>query len=113
MAYLTEFFTQQFFGIALWVYAAAFAAILVGFVLKKIVSILFHRLISASSKTKTVLDDMLIFALAKPVEWALALAGIFVALLILPLPEEPVISLYQAETCPCGLLLPPETKKYR
>jgi MscS family membrane protein len=90
MAYLSEFFAKEFLGIALWVYAAAFAAILVGFTFKKIVAILFDRLIIASKKTKTGLDDTVITALSKPAEWAVVLAGIFVALLILPLPVEPL-----------------------
>ena len=58
MAYLSEFFAQQFFGIALWVYAAAFASILVGFTLKKIASILFRRLGSASTKTRSDEDHV-------------------------------------------------------
>ncbi len=90
MAYLSDFFAHQFFGIALWVYATAFAAILVGFTLKKIVSMLFARLIRAAEKSKTILDDILLHAFSKPIEWAVVLAGIFIALLVLPLPQEPV-----------------------
>jgi MscS family membrane protein len=90
MSYLSDFFAQEVLGIALWVYAAAFAAILLGFTFKKIVSILFVRLLKVAEKTKIALDDVVLFALAKPAEWAVVLAGIFIALLILPLPEEPV-----------------------
>jgi len=90
MAEWAKLFNTEFLGIALWVYLAAFGAILVGFVGKKIVNIVFKRLAQAAENTKLALDDVLFTALSKPVEWAVVIAGVFVALLILPLPQEPV-----------------------
>ncbi|MCP4604374.1 MAG: mechanosensitive ion channel family protein [Proteobacteria bacterium] len=85
-----EVMKLEFLGIAFWVYLAAFGAILIGFIGKKIANIIFGRLIKAAQKTKIALDDILLIALAKPVEWAVVIGGIFVALLILPIPKEPI-----------------------
>jgi MscS family membrane protein len=77
-------------GIPLWKYLACLGAVIVGFIAKKIASAVFSRLIRAASKSKMPFDDILLNALHKPVEWALLLGGIFLGLLILPLPKEPV-----------------------
>ncbi len=90
MAKWLELFSTEFLGIALWVYLAAFGAILVGFIAKKIVNIVFKRLIKASESTRFAFDDILFNSLSRPVEWAVALAGVFIALLILPIPKEPI-----------------------
>ena len=77
-------------GIAIWVYLAVLSCILLGFISKKIASIVFKRLISLSARTRMEFDDMLLKALSKPVEWALLLASLYIALDILPLPSAPL-----------------------
>ncbi len=80
----------DFFGIAVWVYAAAFGAILAGFIAKKIVSMILNRFLKAAKKTRFQLDDVLIGATIKPAEWGALLGGLFIALNVLPVPTEPV-----------------------
>ncbi|MBN2343632.1 MAG: mechanosensitive ion channel family protein [Deltaproteobacteria bacterium] len=84
------FFQMKLLGIAVWIYFAALGAILAGFIGKKLSSIIFARLLKLTEKTTVEFDDIFISALSKPVEWAVSLGGIFVALLVLPLPSEPV-----------------------
>jgi MscS family membrane protein len=90
METILQFFKVEFLGIALWVYLASLGAIVVGFAGKKLVGVIFRRLETLTEKTAVEFDDIFIHALAKPVEWAVVLGGFFVALLILPLPTEPV-----------------------
>ena len=80
----------ELMGIAVWVYAASFGAIFLGFVAKKIVGAVLRRFIKAAEKTKFALDDMLLSALLRPMEWAAMVGGLFLAISILPLPKEPV-----------------------
>jgi MscS family membrane protein len=90
MDYFIELMKTEFWGIAVWVYVAAFASILVGFIAKKIVDVVFKRLIVASQKTRLAVDDVLLTALSKPAEWAVVICGVSIALTILPIPKEPV-----------------------
>ncbi|MBN2528823.1 MAG: mechanosensitive ion channel family protein [Deltaproteobacteria bacterium] len=90
METLLAFFKAELLGIALWVYLASLGAIVAGFVGKKLVNIIFQRLQKLTAKTAVEFDDIFISALDKPVEWGVALGGVFIALLILPLPEEPI-----------------------
>ncbi len=90
MDQLIELSKIEYLGIALWVYATAFGSILVGFIGKKITSAIFAKLIKATEKTKFALDDILLTALSRPAEWAVVTGGVFLALLILPIPKEPV-----------------------
>lgn len=87
---ILELGNEVFLGIPLWIYLAAFGSILLSFVGKKILDMILSRLIAASKKTSFALDDIVLQATAKPAEWAVVLAGIFIALMILPLPSEPV-----------------------
>ncbi|MCP4678842.1 MAG: mechanosensitive ion channel family protein [Deltaproteobacteria bacterium] len=90
MDQLVEFLKTEYLGIALWVYASAFGSILVGFIGKKITNVIFVKLIEATEKTKLAIDDVLLKALSKPAEWAVVTGGVFLALVILPVPKEPV-----------------------
>lgn len=77
-------------GIPIWKYLACLGAIIVGFIGKKIAAAVLSRLTKAAGKSRLPFDDILLAAISKPVEWAIVVAGIFVGLLILPLPKEPV-----------------------
>jgi len=79
-----------FIGIPLLTYLGALGAVIGGFAAKKIVAGVFSRLARLSEKTKLKFDDILFAALDKPLEWAVALGGIFGALHIFALPVEPV-----------------------
>ena len=87
---IVELFKTELLGIPLWKYLACLGALIVGFIGKKITQAVFGRLIRAASKSKLPFDDILLTALSKPFAWAVALAGVFVGLLIMPLPKEPV-----------------------
>ncbi|MBN2716751.1 MAG: mechanosensitive ion channel family protein [Deltaproteobacteria bacterium] len=90
METILQFLRIELLGIALWVYLASLGSIVVGFGGRKLVHVLFKRLIRLTEKTAVKFDDIFITALAKPVEWAVALGGIFVSLLILPFPKAPI-----------------------
>jgi MscS family membrane protein len=90
MENVQELFYYEFLGIATWVYAAAFGAIFVGFLGKKIVSLILNRFAKLAEKTSFAFDDVLFKALTRPAEWAVMVGGLYVALLILPIPDEPV-----------------------
>ena len=77
-------------GISLKIYSGAFLAILGGFLAKWIVTGLMGGIAKSAGKTRTAVDDMLIGAFIKPAGWACLLGGLYGALLILPLPAEPV-----------------------
>ncbi|MBN1337639.1 MAG: mechanosensitive ion channel [Deltaproteobacteria bacterium] len=86
----TRIVTYPLLGIDLWVYGASFLAVLGGFVGKRIVTTVFRRLLRASERTTLPLDEVVLDALVRPLEWAAMVAGVFLAVLILPLPKEPV-----------------------
>lgn len=90
MESLLQFFQSELLGIAVWIYLASLGSILFGFIGKKLSSLLFVRLQKLTEKTAVEFDDIFIAALSKPVEWGIALGGMFIALLVLPLPSEPV-----------------------
>lgn len=87
---IAEIFDIELLGIPLWKYLACLGAIVAGLIGKKIAGGIFKRLIRAAAKSRLPFDDILLQALSKPVAWAVALAGVFVGLLIMPLPREPV-----------------------
>jgi MscS family membrane protein len=86
---LEHILNTQLWGISAWRYAASFGAILLGFIAKKIVGSLLTRLSVAAEKTRFTFDDILFGALTRPAQWAALLAGVFAAIMLLPLPEEP------------------------
>jgi len=90
MDWLRSVFLRELFGIALWVYLASFLALVAGFAGRRIVASVSRRLLRATERTSNSLDDLLIHALSRPLEWTVMLAGVLLAVLILPLPKEPV-----------------------
>ncbi|MBN2801569.1 MAG: mechanosensitive ion channel family protein [Deltaproteobacteria bacterium] len=90
MEIVKSFFTQEFYGIVIWVYFAALGAVLAGFIGKKIIAVILDRLNILASKTKMEFDDIFINALTKPLQLGSVFGGIFIALIILPLPSEPL-----------------------
>lgn len=81
---------QQIMDIPAWAYAFAFLAVMGGFLLKFILSLVFKRLKKMAAKTKFPLDDILLHSIAAPIEWFAVLTGLYIAAEMFPLPEEPV-----------------------
>jgi MscS family membrane protein len=90
MEQILTFFQYKLLNIPVWIYLASLFSILIGFIGKKLVSLAFKRLEKLTEKTSVVFDDILVDALSKPAQWAVALGGIFLALMLLPIPKEPV-----------------------
>jgi MscS family membrane protein len=85
-----DFFKSEFLGIAIWRYFSCLIIIMVGFVAKRIAAAVFLRMAKITEKTRVKFDNIIIIALSKPLEWAMSVGGIFAAIHILPIPEEPV-----------------------
>lgn len=90
MAGVNEFLAASIGGITVKVYLCAFLAILGGFLARWIVTTVLGGIAKGAGKTRTEIDDMLIRAFVRPAGWACLLGGLYAALLILPLPSEPV-----------------------
>lgn len=87
---MNEVMGMEFLGITLQTYVLSFAAIFAGFAGRWILNGFLFKMIAASKKTRTELDDIIFKALEKPGGWACLIAGVYVATVILPLPTEPV-----------------------
>lgn len=81
---------MEFLGITVKTYALSFAAIFAGFAARWILNGFLFKMIAASKKTRTELDDIVFKALEKPGGWACVITGIYAATIMLPLPVEPV-----------------------
>jgi len=77
-------------GVAVWRLLAAFAFILLGFVLKKIADVLFQRkLIPLAKRTRFGFDTVVATAISRPLGFLFLWGGFFAAVGVLPLPTEP------------------------
>jgi MscS family membrane protein len=81
---------HELLGIATWIYLAALGFVLLGFVGRKIVSLVFGHLNRLTEKTRIPFDNMLIKALVRPLEWSVVVGGVFAAIFLFPLPTEPI-----------------------
>ncbi len=87
---ITTLLERRLFGLDTWVYLAALGFVLLGFVGRKLVSLVLGRLGRLTEKTKIPFDEILIKALGKPLEWSAVVAGVFAAIFLFPLPTEPI-----------------------
>lgn len=87
---ISTLFESLFLGIKVSDYGLAFACILGGYVLRLITMAIIRRLVRLSEKTDNMYDDIIIEAVRKPVASFCLLLGIWGAMYVLPLPEEPV-----------------------
>jgi len=88
--YLPAWTRYEFFGIALWQFAAAFLLVLLGLVLKKVSDYVFERrIIPTLQKTRFDIDHLLTHALAKPFGCVILLGAVALAVWVLALPTEP------------------------
>jgi MscS family membrane protein len=91
MENLTTLLDQTFLDIPLSRYAYALLALLVAMIGKRLFAYLLTRMIAPlTRRTKTDLDDLLLDCVRKPLELLVLIIGLFVAVQILQLPEEPV-----------------------
>ena len=92
MSQLLDFLTvSTAFGISLSQYLLAFLAILLSILLRRVFSLVVIRTVQRlAARTATSLDDMLVDAIGPPMGFAFILGGIYTAVIILRLPEEPV-----------------------
>lgn len=91
MENLSLLLDQTFLDIPVSRYAYAFLAVLVALVGKKLFAYLLTRLIAPlTRRTATDLDDQLLESTRKPLELLVLIIGLFVAVQILQLPEEPI-----------------------
>ena len=82
---------QTFFGISLGRFAAAFAALLCAFLVKKLIGQFFIRVLQPiAERTRSDYDDRALLALRKPAEFLAVIAGLYIAFALLQLPTEPV-----------------------
>jgi len=87
---MEEFFAAEFMGVTVAQMVYAFLAVLAGFIGRWLSTFLLAYAARLATKTRTSADDILVSALSKPLGWAAVLAGVYVALAVLPLPTEPV-----------------------
>ena len=87
---MQEFLASEFMGVTVAQMIYAFLAILAGFLGRWVSTFVLAYVARLASKTRTTMDDIFISALAKPLGWAAVLVGIHVAVMVLPLPTEPV-----------------------
>jgi len=77
-------------GIDVQTYLLAFLAIVGGFAGKRVAVAGLKRLGKTAERTDMAYDDILIAAANRPIEWACIIGGIWLSLVILPMPREPV-----------------------
>ncbi len=87
---LQAFFANTVLGITLGQLGGAFLAILGGFAGRFFVSAGLARVAAFTGRSKTRIDDIFLAALEAPVRWAVLIVGVYVALMILPLPARPI-----------------------
>jgi MscS family membrane protein len=90
MEELKAFLETEIHGTRLWSYAYALLAVFGGFLLRWISGLVVGRLARAAARTRVRFDDILVAALERPLGWAFVLGGIYVAVVMLPVPTEPL-----------------------
>jgi MscS family membrane protein len=86
----SESLLDQFSGITGEQWLLAFLSLAGGWVLKKLAVLVIKKLIKLAERTEGDFDDILLTAVRRPIGWLCFLLGLWVALTILPLPNEPV-----------------------
>ncbi|MDT8441613.1 MAG: mechanosensitive ion channel family protein [Desulfuromonadales bacterium] len=87
---MNELMQVEFLGISMLRYAVALGVILCSFIAKKAFAHLFTKFVRPlAARTRTDLDDRILDCLARPAELLVLVIGLFVAVQILQLPNEP------------------------
>jgi len=91
METLEQLFQQTLLGISVGRYSAAFAILIAALIAKQVLAHLFARIIfPAAARSRTEYDDQFLKSLQKPAEFLVIIAGLFLAVQVLRLPEDPV-----------------------
>ncbi|MBK6764921.1 MAG: mechanosensitive ion channel family protein [bacterium] len=85
-----ESLLTHFSGITTEQWLLALLALAGGWVLKQIVMSVIKRLIKLAERTQGDFDDVFLTAVRRPIGWMCFLLGLWVALTVLPLPNDPV-----------------------
>lgn len=87
---VTEFLARDMLGISMGQLLGAFFAVLAGFVARQVLTLMLGKAVAMARRSKTRLDDIILEAMSRPLGWGAVLAGVYVAMLILPIPEKPL-----------------------
>jgi len=91
MDYINTILAHELFGFTIGRLGLSFLIVFVVFILKRLFrTVLLGTIRKLVSRTKTELDDILLEAIHRPVEYLVVIAGLGIALWILNLPVEPV-----------------------
>ncbi len=90
MEYFMNLLSIEDLDYGVYRYAAAFGAIFLGFLLKRLTVFISTKLKKVTEKTEFRYDDILIESLIAPIGWAFLILGVYLATLFLPIPDEPV-----------------------
>lgn len=77
-------------GVTVGQLGGAFVAVLLGFIARAAIRILAVHLAKAATRSRTSIDDVLLASVKEPLGWGAVLVGIYIAVQILPIPQEPV-----------------------
>lgn len=90
MQALTDLMNQQFLGISTGRYALALAVVILAVIVKKVFAFLLNRIaLPFTRKTKGALDEQFLESVRRPAEAVVLILGLFLAVQILNLPQEP------------------------
>lgn len=90
LSYLQHLIDQTILGISLFRFISAFAVIFIALILKKVIAHLCTKSIfKAAQRTSGQMDDVLLKHLNKPAEFLVLVIGIYLAVVILQLPQQP------------------------
>ncbi len=90
MGYLEGVILLGGIQVELWRFIIAVLSIILGFMLRRVSHCVCTRLKHLSGKTKNPWDNLILFAVERPLGLALIVAGVGIAALILPFPSEPL-----------------------
>lgn len=85
-----QFLQKQLLGISLIDIMLAFSLILAGFFFRKIILLMFGKLIQTAEQSRFRYDRPFLESLSKPLGWVTPMIAIYLASLVLQLPSEPV-----------------------
>jgi len=91
MQELFELLDKTFLGTSVGQFAGAFAALIVALFARKLLAHFFARIMQPlTRRTTSDYDDLFVNCLQKPLEFLVFTAGLFVAVAVLALPEDPI-----------------------
>lgn len=90
MSEIKQYLSFEVMDIAIYEYLLAFLAVLAGFLLKQISGRITDWMCGKLKEGRMRIGDIFMDSIAPPLGWAFLIGGVYLATLVLPLPEEPV-----------------------